>query len=289
MKTRREHLTLITPPPPVFADSRYRDSDTLAAALARNVADDLRAAIAQRGQAKLALSGGSTPLRFLQALSREVLDWSRVLVLPVDERWVPSVHKRSNERLLRDTLLQNKAATARLLPLFRPVATPERALQAVMTQVALQALPLDVVVLGMGEDGHIASLFPDLVRRDIGLQPNGRAPVLAVRTTAAPEARMTLTLSAIFTAPALYLHIEGDAKRRVFDTAIDDARSRLPVRALLAQAPVAPRLFWCPDAAQPQLAPSPACGGRLGWGHAVPDVVESPHPNPPPRAGEGTK
>ena len=253
MKTRREHLTLITPACPVFDECRHGNSEALARALARRVAEDLRAAIAQRGQAKLALSGGSTPLRFLQALSHEALDWSRVLVLPVDERWLPSVHKRSNERLLRDTLLQNEAAPARLLPLFRPVATPERALQAVMTQVALQALPLDVAVLGMGEDGHIASLFPDLARRDIGLQPTGRAPVLAVRTAAAPEARMTLTLSAIFTAPALYLHFEGDAKRRVFDTAIDDARSRLPIRALLAQAPVPPQLFWCPDATQPRI------------------------------------
>ncbi|HJW47512.1 MAG TPA: 6-phosphogluconolactonase [Lysobacter sp.] len=251
MKTRREHLTLITPTRPGFDESRHAGSEALAAALARSVGDDLRAAIARRGQAKLALSGGSTPLRFLRALSREQLDWSRVLVLPVDERWVPPVHKRSNERLLRDTLLQN--AAARLLPLFRPVATPERALQSVMTQVTLQALPLDAIVLGMGEDGHIASLFPDLVRRDVGLQPAGRAPVLAIRTAAAPEARMTLTLSAIFTAPAVYVHIEGDAKRRVFDGAVDDARSRLPIRALLAQAPRPPRLFWCPDAVQPRV------------------------------------
>lgn len=253
MKTRRKHLTLITPTRPGFDESRHAGSEGLAEALARSVGDDLRAAIAQRGQAKLALSGGSTPLRFLRALSREQLDWSRVLVLPVDERWVPPVHKRSNERLLRDALLQNAAAPARLLSLFRPVATPERALQSVMTQVTLQALPLDAIVLGMGEDGHIASLFPDLVRRDVGLQPAGRAPVLAIRTAAAPEARMTLTLSAIFTAPALYVHIEGDAKRRVFDGAVEDARSRLPIRALLAQAPRPPRLFWCPDAAQPRV------------------------------------
>lgn len=248
MKTRHEHLRVITPARPVFDEFRHAGSDALAEALARSVAADLRSAIAARGQAKLALSGGTTPVRFLQALSHEVLDWSRVVVLPIDERWVPPVHKRSNERLLRETLLQNAAAQASLMPLFRPVSTPERALQAVLTQVALRALPLDVAVLGMGEDGHIASLFPDLVRRDIGLQPNGRAPVMAVRSGAAPEPRMSLTLSAIFTAPALYLHIEGDAKRRVFDAAVDDARCRLPVRALLAQAPTSLRLFWCPDA-----------------------------------------
>lgn len=250
MKMQREHLSVITPTRPAIETVLRENSDVLAAALARSVADDLRDAIARRGVARLALSGGSTPQRFLQALSREPLAWSRVRVLPVDERWVPPVHRRSNERLLREQLLQNAAAAATLLPLFRPVATPERALQAVMTQIALQALPLDVAVLGMGEDGHVASLFPDLVRRDIGLHPSGRAPLLAVRSSGAPEARMTLTLSAIFTAPALYLHIEGDAKRRVLEAAIDDPRCRLPVRAFLAQAPVTPKVFWCADAAR---------------------------------------
>lgn len=263
MKTRREHLTVITPDRPAFAESRHAGSDALAAALARSVADDLRNAIAKRGEAKLALSGGSTPLRFLQALSREVLDWSRVLVVPIDERWVPPVHKRSNERLLREALLRNEAVSATLLPLFRPVATPERALQGALTQVSLRALPLDVAVLGMGEDGHIASLFPDLARRDIGLQPSGRAPVMAVRSNAAPEPRMSLTLSAIFSAPNLYLHIEGEAKRRVFDNAVDDPRNRLPIRSFLAQAPVVPRLFWCPDADAAREAPATSAANDL--------------------------
>lgn len=258
MKTRPEYLSLIASTPPRIAQRHHDDSDALATALAHAVADDLRQALAQRGTARLALSGGSTPLRFLRALSRQDLDWSRVTVLPVDERWVPPVHKRSNERLLRENLLQHAAANAQLLPLYRPVATPERALQGVLTQVAAQALPLDVAVLGMGEDGHFASLFPDLVRRDIGLQPVGRAPVLAVRTAAAPEPRMTLTLSAIFTAPALYLHVEGEAKRRVLGAALEDARCRLPIRSLLTLAPVPVRVFWCPDAEAVQVAANAA-------------------------------
>ena len=264
MKMPREALRVIAPVQPVIETNVHTDSGALAVALARSVATDLREAIARRGAARLALSGGSTPLRFLQALSREALDWPRVWVLPVDERWLPSVHKRSNERLLREHLLRNAAVGARVLPLFRPVATPERALQSVLTQVALQALPLDVAVLGMGEDGHIASLFPDLglhdkSRRDIGLQPKGRAPLMAVRSAAAPEPRMTLTLSAIYTAPSLYLHIEGDAKRRVLDAAIADPRCRLPIRAFVAQAPVPPKVFWCADPAvvdEPAALPS---------------------------------
>ncbi|QDH71922.1 6-phosphogluconolactonase [Lysobacter alkalisoli] len=223
----------------------------LAEALAKAVAANLRAAIARRGSARIALSGGSTPRAFLTELSKQTVDWSRVTVLPVDDRWVPPQSERSNERLLRETLLQGEAAKAKFMPLYRPAPTPESALLPVLVQVANKALPLDVVVLGMGEDGHVASLFPDLGAdrsglREIGLAPRGRTPALAVRTANAPEPRMTLTLSAIFTAPSLYLHIEGAKKRAVLDGAINDPRSTLPVRAAMAGAPVTPMLYWCP-------------------------------------------
>ena len=219
----------------------FADAVALAEGLASAVATDLRRAIASAIVA--------TPRRFLQALSRLSLDWAKVRVLPVDERWVPNTDPRSNERLLREHLLQGVAATAQLLPLYRPVETPEVALQSVAGDIAHRALPLDVAVLGMGEDGHVASLFPDLVRRDVGLSPGGRAPVLAIRTAAAPEPRITLTLSAIFTAPALYLHIEGASKRRVLADALADGVSpgtALPVHAFVTGAPIPPALYWCP-------------------------------------------
>jgi 6-phosphogluconolactonase len=239
-------LKMVEPTPLPTIAHLFDDGPQLAASLAQAVAADLRGAIARRGGARIALSGGSTPRAFLIELSKQMLDWARVTVMPVDDRWVPPDHERSNERLLRETLLQGSAAQARFLPLWRPSPTPEAALLPVLSQVANEALPLDVVVLGMGEDGHVASLFPDLVHRDIGLQPSGRAPALAVRTANAPEPRMTLTLSAIFTAPSLYLHIEGEKKRRVLDGAATDPRSPLPVRAVLAGAPQPPQLYWCP-------------------------------------------
>ena len=227
----------------------FADAVALAEGLATAVAADLRRAIAARGVATLALAGGNTPRRFLQALSRQSLDWTKVRVLPVDERWVPNTDPRSNERLLREHLLQGEAAAAELLPLYRPVETPEVALQSVAGDIAHRALPLDVAVLGMGEDGHVASLFPDLVRRDVGLSPSGRAPVLAIRTAAAPEPRITLTLSAIFTAPALYLHIEGAIKRGVLADALAEGvnpGTALPVHAFVIGAPTVPALYWCP-------------------------------------------
>ncbi|MBB1087328.1 6-phosphogluconolactonase [Lysobacter sp. SG-8] len=229
----------------------FDDGASLADALAKAVAADLRGAIARRGSARIALSGGSTPRAFLTALSKQTVDWPHVTVLPVDDRWVHPRHERSNEKLMRETLLQGAAAAARFMPLYRPSPSPEAALLPVLSRVANEALPLDVVVLGMGEDGHVASLFPDLGRdspglREIGLQPSGRAPALAVRTANAPEPRMTLTLSAIFTAPSLYLHIEGAKKKAVLEGAAADPTSLLPVRAVLAGAPRPPSLYWCP-------------------------------------------
>lgn len=250
MKTQAD-LRVVEPLPLPLDERIFDDSEQLATALAKAVAADLRGALARHGEACIALSGGNTPKRFLQALSRQTLDWRRVTVLPIDERWVPPENPRSNERLLRENLLQELAADARLLPLWRPTDTPEAALEAVLTRVASTGLPLDVAVLGMGDDGHVASLFPDLGHanpghRDIGLQPRGRAPVMAIRTAAMPEPRMTLTLSAIFTAPALYLHIEGAAKRAVLDQAARDPRCTLPIRSVLAGAPSLPQLYWCP-------------------------------------------
>lgn len=251
MKMQAERLTVIEPMPLPLHERLFDDGEQLAQALAKQVAADLRGALARHGEASIALSGGNTPKRFFQALSTQTLDWARVTVLPIDERWLPPEHPRSNERLLRENLLQHNAAVARLLPLYRPTETPEMALMPVLTKIANEGLPLDVAVLGMGDDGHVASLFPDLgydnpALREIGLQPRGRAPVMSVRTAAMPEPRMTLTLSAIFTAPALYLHIEGDKKRAVLDGAQRDPRCVLPIRSVLSGAPVTPTLYWSP-------------------------------------------
>ncbi|MGO4259571.1 6-phosphogluconolactonase [Lysobacter gummosus] len=251
MKMQAERLKVIEPLPLPLHERLFDDGEQLAQALAKQVAADLRGALARHGEACIALSGGNTPKRFFDALSTQTLDWARVTVLPVDERWLPPEHPRSNERLLREHLFKNNAAVARLLPMYRPTPTPEMALMPVLTKIANEGLPLDVVVLGMGEDGHVASLFPDLgydnpALREIGLQPRGRAPVMSVRTSAMPEPRMTLTLSAIFTAPAIYLHIEGESKRAVLEGAQRDPRSALPIRSVLSGAPVAPTLYWSP-------------------------------------------
>ncbi|MFT4257368.1 MAG: 6-phosphogluconolactonase [Pseudoxanthomonas sp.] len=211
----------------------FADGDTLATALAQTVADDLRAALSERGKASLALSGGSTPKRFLQALSRQPLDWAKVTATLVDERWVGEDSDRSNAALLRSSLLQHEAAAANFVSLYRAGIDVEPALPAIETALT-PLLPLDVAVLGMGADGHTASFFPGGDRLAEALDPATPARVLPMRAPGAGEPRITLTLPVLLAAHHLYLHIEGAEKRAVLARA--QAGDDLPVRAVLTQA-----------------------------------------------------
>lgn len=223
----------------------YADSETLAQALAADVAAQLRRAIAMRGGAALALSGGNTPRRFLQRLSEQALAWEKVAVTLVDERWVPETHERSNARLLRQHLLQGAAAAARFIPLYRDLAEPEQALKQL--QAELPAV-IDVAVLGMGNDGHTASFFPGGDTLAQALDPHTTARLLPMRADGAGEPRITLTLAALLAVPQLYLHIEGAQKQAVLQRALsgDGEGAGLPVRAVLAQATAPVATYYCP-------------------------------------------
>lgn len=210
----------------------FPDGDAVAQALAQAVADDLRAALALRGEASVALSGGTTPRRFLQALSRQPMDWANVTVTLVDERWVDERHERSNARLVKEHLLQEAAADAHFVPLYRPAASPDLVLADVTA-----ALPatLDVAVLGMGGDGHTASFFPGGDRLAEAMDPDAPERVLPMLAPGAGEPRITLTLPVLRQAGRLYLHIEGGEKRQVLQLALSGqgAGAGYPIRAVL--------------------------------------------------------
>lgn len=220
----------------------HSDDNTLSAALAEAVAADLAQAIETRGQALLAVSGGNTPRRFMVALSQQDLDWSKVTVTLVDERWVPPSHPRSNARLVDNNLLHGKAAAARFAPLYVNAPTPENGLPNVAAHVAALPLPLDVAVLGMGTNGHTASFFPGGDHLAEALDPKGSAQVLPMRAPDAGEPRITLTLPVLAAAPRLYLQIEGAKKRHVLEESA--AGADYPMRAVLEAAPQL-QVYWC--------------------------------------------
>lgn len=232
-----------------IVDNRFADPDALAAALAQSVAADLAEGIAARGAALVVVSGGTTPVRFLEQLSLQALAWERVTVTLADERWVSPQNQDSNEHLIRQHLLHNAAAAANFVALYdaNHANDPEAALPAIAARIAALVLPFDAVILGMGTDGHTASLFPGGDRLEQALEPDGTARVSTMRAAAAPVPRMTLTLSALLATQVLYLHIEGAEKRAVFDRAAreDSAAQDYPIRALLRHARVPVRVFWC--------------------------------------------
>jgi 6-phosphogluconolactonase len=222
----------------------FDDGEALANALAAAIAEKLRAAIAARGEALIAVSGGSTPKRLFELLSNETLDWSHVTVTLVDERWVPDTDDRSNARLVEALLLQHKAADAKFVPLYAEAATPEAGIVTVRTHVGLLKQPFDVVILGMGPDGHTASFFPGGDRLDEALDLSNDAVVLPMRAPNAGEPRITFTLRELLQARTLYLHIQGDDKRVMLDKA-EQPGSELPIASVLRHARELD-IYWCP-------------------------------------------
>jgi 6-phosphogluconolactonase len=221
------------------------DRATLVAALAQHVARRLKEDLARQDQVVLVVSGGRSPAPLFQALAVQPLAWNRVAVTLADERWVPPDHLDSNEALVRTHLLKGRAAAARLVPLWTGDATPEAAVPTVSAALAALPHPFSEVLLGMGEDGHLASLFPSAPELAEGLAT--QAPVLALHPTRAPQARLSLSLRALLDSRDLVLMISGPDKRVILERALGDGPvADLPVRAILRQTAVPVSIYWAP-------------------------------------------
>ncbi|REC94192.1 6-phosphogluconolactonase [Kushneria indalinina] len=219
-------------------DARTR----LAQDLAVSVAGALREDLEQQERVTLVLSGGSTPKPFMQALSQLELPWSRVDITLADERWVSTDHDDSNDRFVRSNMLINAAAEARFHPLVNDGKTPEEGAEEVEQRLTALAWPASVVVLGMGGDGHTASLFPDSDQLDDGLESG--ALVIAARAPSVGQPRISLTRDRLMRSRRRYLHLNGADKKTVLARAMaGNDRHELPIRAFL-DAPLA--LYWAP-------------------------------------------
>lgn len=220
--------------------TEYPDADMMMLSLARVLARELREALARRDRALFAVPGGMTPGPVFDLLAAVDLEWERVGVIPGDERWVPETDPRSNAGQIHARLLRGKAASARLIPLWRPLPRPEDAVDDITRAVA-PLLPIDVALLGMGADMHTASLFPGADNLAAALTP-GAPPVLPIAAPGVPEPRMTLTAPVLKAAYSVHVLITGDEKRRAVEQAARLDPIRAPIAALLPQAVV----HWAP-------------------------------------------
>ncbi|MET3580409.1 6-phosphogluconolactonase [Mesorhizobium robiniae] len=223
----------------------FAERQDLAAALAGHVAGRLTNAIAERGTALLAVSGGTTPARFFASLSSIPIAWNKVTVTLVDERCVPASSPRSNAGLVAANLLQNAAAAARFVPLYQEGVSIGETSEADSRMLRSLSWPLNVVVLGMGTDGHTASFFPDADNLEKLLDPSSTSTVLPVHATSAGEPRLTLSLARLVEAGFIALHIEGEDKRKAFETAMGPGAKK-PIRAVLDAAGTPVDVFWAP-------------------------------------------
>jgi len=216
-------------------------------ALSGEVPVDLAEAIAARGVASLVVSGGATPGALFDALCRESIDWKKVWITLADERWVDPTTDASNEKLVRTRLLQAGAADAHFVPLKNPAATPEAGIEWAWRALTRMPRPYDVVVLGMGLDGHIASLPPNSLGLARALDVATAPACVAMHSLAPPHARISQNVAALLDSRRIVLLITGEEKWAVYQRAkTPGSANELPVRAVLHQRMTPIDVYWSP-------------------------------------------
>lgn len=219
----------------------FPDRQTLVNELAEHLGAALSRRIAEHGQASLAVSGGSTPLPLFERLSELEIPWQRVVITLADERWVEPSSLDSNEQLVRRHLLKNRAAAAVFVGLKNAAAGAEEGEVECGQHLQKIPLPFTAVILGMGDDGHTASLFPGVAQ----LAQAGGKLCAAVRPQTAPHERITLTLPAILSAKEIILHITGPDKKAVLEKALADGPTEaMPIRFVLRQQTALVTAYW---------------------------------------------
>ncbi len=226
-------------------EHRFPDAKALAYALSGELQVDLQEAIAARGMASLAISGGRTPATLFKQLSNEKLDWHKVSVTLVDERWVDTNSEASNEHLVKTTLLQAKAASTKFVGLKNTADTAQAGIEWCWRTLSKLPHPYDAVLLGMGDDGHFASLFPGNPQLHQALALTEAPGCIAMHAPVEPHDRVSLNLSAILDTRRVIVLIQGESKWSVYQRArTTGSVIDLPIRAVLQQQLVPVDVFW---------------------------------------------
>jgi 6-phosphogluconolactonase len=227
--------------------TRYADADALAQTLAARVAAMLMSGVTARGRASLVVSGGRSPVKFFEQLRSQSLDWARVSIALADERWVEPGDPDSNEHLVREVLLRDRAAAAGFIGLKNAAPTPDAGAAAAWETFARVQRPFDAVLLGMGDDGHTASLFPGSPNLERALDTTAAAGCVGMWAPTPPQPRLSLNLSALLDSRQVMLAINGAAKWRRYQAACEPGPPQdMPVRGVLHQQRTPVEVCWSP-------------------------------------------
>lgn len=226
---------------------QYTSTDNLAEKLATHISRLLAEAISQHGQSSLVVSGGTTPVALFRRLSGINIAWQHVHITLADERWVDTNTPTSNEHLVRIHLLRKKAAKAHFVGLKTAAPTAHQGVKECTGRIARMSMPFDVVVLGMGNDGHTASFFPGSSDLPDALNLKSGKLCTALTPPDVMPSRMTLTLPTLLNSHKIFLHIESEEKRRIYEKALQDGPpEKMPIRFFLRQQAVPVTVCWAP-------------------------------------------
>lgn len=227
----------------------FSSRDEMNQILAESIASDIQSVVKTCGEMLFGASGGSTPIPVYQRLAQMSLPWSALKVVIVDERWVPITHPDSNQKLVMETLLMPLHSESICIGLWSDAPTLETAAELAEQRILALSRPLDTVLLGMGEDGHFASLFSSAETFSEAIDPHAVlsvVPITPMPPTAHPQhARISLTLSFILRARRIILALTGNKKREVLLAAMrEQDPHKLPVAALFQPGFPAVEIYW---------------------------------------------
>ena len=224
----------------------FDSKEAASVALAEHIAGRLESAVAKRGEATMIASGGTSPLATFLALRRHKLPWNKVTIVPGDERLVPPDHGDSNEGMVRRELMQEEAAAATLISLAGVKNPEDMQLASLNARLAMLTRPLDIVLLGMGDDGHTASLFPD--SPDIANALHSPDCCVLQQPAHLEAARLSLTPALLLDAREIVLLFFGAGKRAAYQRAVAGGDvEEMPVRFLLRQKVTPVSVYWAPE------------------------------------------
>jgi 6-phosphogluconolactonase len=221
---------------------QFADAKDQALALAEQIAEDIKAVLSEKDIATICVPGGTTPVLFFNYLRKIPLDWQRVRVVLTDERWVGLEDPMSNEALLKRELQAEDASVVKLVSFFKEGVSVVQAVEE-LNQNQSDWLPIDICILGMGEDGHTASLFPLMNKLTESLNKHAKPEIALAKVIDKEELRVTLNLPALLTARSHYLLIKGHIKKQVLTEANIRPTVNLPISYLLSAVPIA--AYYC--------------------------------------------